>query len=444
MKIVQVLNHFLPQHTAGTEVYVWSLCKHLQEMGCSTSVLIPNYGSTVSEKYTYDGIDTFMYAEPSIADRALITGQKISEGIFFFRQYLEDQQPDIVHFHEISGSNGISVAHLEVAKALGFKVIFTMHLAGATCNTGTLMYQQRMLCDGKIRIAKCSYCSLQRRTNNRFYASLIAGASLSLYEAGINTLKFNNPAGTILSYPFQIKSLRDKLKRIAAASDRIIPIADWYKDILLKNGVNENKLTLIKQALPVNSYKQENYAGTVSLPIKLVFIGRIDNLKGISILIDVVKEFNVTQVLVDIYGSATDQDFLAACKIKTADHPNIRWMGKIAPAEVLITLRQYHALVLPSMFSEMSPLVIQEAFAAGIPVIGSNVYGIAEQVKDGYNGLLFEMGSLRALKKILQQLISSPGILSKLAANVKPPRPFTEVAEETLNVYRAVSLTPQF
>jgi hypothetical protein len=42
VKIIHILNHFLPQQTAGTEIYVWALCKHLQELNYNVSVLIPN------------------------------------------------------------------------------------------------------------------------------------------------------------------------------------------------------------------------------------------------------------------------------------------------------------------------------------------------------------------------------------------------------------------
>jgi glycosyltransferase involved in cell wall biosynthesis len=439
MKIIQVLNHFLPYQTAGTEIYVWRLCKQLQQLDHNVSVVIPNYESPVSENYIYDGIEVFKYAEPSKPDRALITGQKISEGLFFFRQYLKEQKPDIVHFHGVAGSNGISVAHLETAKELGLKVIYTIHLASVTCNTGTLMYQQKTICDGKIRILKCAYCSLQKRTNNSFYAAMALGASLPFYEMGLNTLKWNNTAGTILSYPFQVKDIRYKLRRTAVACDMIIPITNWYKEVLLKNGVPGNKLKVVLQGLPIDINLGEN--APIQLPLRLAFVGRIDQLKGIDLLIDAVGNFNSNEILLDIYGTTDDQKFLEACKKRSLPFENIEWKGLLPPAEVMKALARYHALVLPSIVAEMSPLVIQEAFAAKIPVIGSNIYGIAEQVKDGVNGLLFDVGSVTSLQNILQRLVDSPHILSQLSDNIIAPRSFANVAEETTNIYNAVLST---
>lgn len=86
----------------------------------------------------------------------------------------------------------------------------------------------------------------------------------------------------------------------------------------------------------------------------------------------------------------------------------------------------------------MSPLVIQEAFAAGIPVVGSNVKGITEQIVDGVNGLLFEFGNYKSLKIILEKLILGPERLLHLSSNINPPPDFSEVAKKTIDVYSSI------
>jgi len=98
-------------------------------------------------------------------------------------------------------------------------------------------------------------------------------------------------------------------------------------------------------------------------------------------------------------------------------------------------LAGYDILCLPSTFSEMSSLVIQEAFAAGIPVLASRVYGNMEQVKDGHNGLLFDFRSSKDLKAKLAKLISEPGFLQRLRENVRPPGSFDKVNSAYLQLY---------
>ena len=51
---------------------------------------------------------------------------------------------------------------------------------------------------------------------------------------------------------------------------------------------------------------------------------------------------------------------------------------------------QIDVLVVPSLWLENSPLVIHEAFMAGIPVVGARIGGIADLVEDGRSGLLYD------------------------------------------------------
>lgn len=436
MKVVHVLNHFLPNQTAGTEVYVWALSKQLQKIGIDVTVVIPNYESEFAETYQFDGIDVYKYSEKSKADRKLILGLKKSNGVDNFQKYIADTKPDIVHFHELAGSNGVSVFHIEAAKELGVQVLFTMHLASATCNSGNLMFMQKNICDGIINVSKCTLCSLQKRLNSDMLAHGISLCTTLMYRSfKLNTMHLNNSFGTLLSYPFQIENILKKLKRIEAACDIIIPITKWYKEILLQNGVSEKKLQLVLQGLPTSPTKITAIDLPNQLPLKLIFIGRISELKGISILIEAAKRFSPDQLQLDIYGATNDTNYYNTCINATMQIKVIRWMGKLRQEEVINVMQQYHALILPSIFSEMSPLVIQEAFTAKIPVIGSNVYGISEQVINSVNGFLFEMGNVDSLVNLLSKLVDDKSLLLNCKFGIPTTRNFNLVASEYLGIY---------
>jgi glycosyltransferase involved in cell wall biosynthesis len=438
LKIVHCLDHFLPDHPAGTEVYTWALCKALIKNGFECEVLIPNYGSEKTDSYIYDDIKVNRFAEPTMPDLALITGQKKSEGVGYFEKWISANKPDIVHFHEIAGSNGINVDHLEKAKASGAKIVFTMHLAGNTCRAGTLMLNMKTLCDGEIIITRCAKCSLLHKTGSTTASLLFGSLGFAFFKAGIDPVQWQNKAGTALGFPSQIARLRSKLKRIVNACDRIIPITGWYQNILILNGVPSSKLSLITQAIPVKPPQVSYHTKATVLPLRLIFIGRIDPLKGIDLLLDVIKEFREDEIHLDIYGSAPDYGFMKECLESTANHKNIRWVGILKQENIVPVIEAYDALVLPSMFSEMSPLTIQEAFAAKVPVIGSKVYGIMEQVQDDVNGLLFDFGNKRSLKAVLDKVLSDKGILHRLSKNIIPPRNFEEIALECQAVYNEI------
>ena len=86
----------------------------------------------------------------------------------------------------------------------------------------------------------------------------------------------------------------------------------------------------------------------------------------------------------------------------------------------------------------MSPLVIQEAFAARIPVLASDVYGNAEQIIDGENGWLFKYNDLEHLIYTLNQLINNPGLIESAKAKILQPNTFETVAKEHSEIYSAV------
>src|SRR5450755_697523 len=167
MKIVHVIPYFLPDTVAGTEVYCWSLCKYLQRQGIEVEVVIPGYGLKQTAEYEYDGIRVVKYAEPTEQTRHHIAGLTAPAGIGAFTDYLQQAKPDFVHFHGIYGGIGITIGHMEVARRLGFRTVYTIHLPGDTCRTQTLVYKDRELCDGIIRPLRCAACSLVHQKKNR-------------------------------------------------------------------------------------------------------------------------------------------------------------------------------------------------------------------------------------------------------------------------------------
>ncbi len=440
MKIIHCLNHFLPQQVAGTEIYVWSLCKQLQLLDIEVSILIPHYKQSDSSDYIYDGIKVHQYAEPSVVDRELITGNRLPDGLKVFKEYLQTEQPDIVHFHALAGSNGLGVAHFEAAKSI-CNVVFTVHLSILTCNTGTLMFENKHMCDGKLNIMRCSYCSLARKTGKTNKAKWITRISKPLYSLGVNTLNWQNPLGTAFSYPFQIERLQNNLNRIIKACDVIIPVAEWYQEMLSINGVPREKMVAIRQALPIKTGNIRSRDKTEFGKVRVLYVGRIDDLKGVRLMIEAAMDVDSERFQLDIYGSGPDGKYISDCQKLTSDYKNIRWMGSVSPDKVMETMCGYDALILPSMVSEMAPLVIQEAFSAKIPVIGSNVHGIAEMVKHNETGLLFEFGNKASLFEVFHRIINEPELMTRLSLNLPAVRDFQSVANETLAVYKSVAKT---
>ena len=140
----------------------------------------------------------------------------------------------------------------------------------------------------------------------------------------------------------------------------------------------------------------------------------------------------------DIYGvvqSEAHERYRQKIQALAANDPRIRFRDPIPSPEVVPTLRGYDVLAVPSQWLETGPLVALEAFAAGIPVIGWNIGGIAEIVHHGINGLLIEPGPSQAWANTLRRLAEDRVLLANLKAGVRKPRSSVQVTREMLYLY---------
>ena len=95
-------------------------------------------------------------------------------------------------------------------------------------------------------------------------------------------------------------------------------------------------------------------------------------------------------------------------------------------------------LVVPSTWYENAPGVIFEAFAAGMPVIATDLGGMSEFVKPGENGLLFALGDAQDLAGQLRTLIDDRDLLGRLRAGIEPVKTVGEYADELIDLYNSL------
>lgn len=432
----------MPLSIGGTEVYIHTLASLQKTAGHDVSVLTPHFEyyrpGQLKEHYVHEGIDVYQFAEPSEPlNRQRLDGKRDREGLENFERFVRAFRPDIIHFHELTRSIGFSVEHVKIAKNAGIKTILTMHLSALTCNTNTLIYNNR-LCKGKIRELDCSICSMKTLSGVPPIASFPV-ATFSIFSAGLGITK-KLPAGrlrTLLSFPLVIQRIKKELAELVNHTDHFVSLTKWYERILIDNGVPGEKITVIPQALAAaGKIRVENKAAAEGLPLRIIFIGRIQPQKGVDLLIDAVKGFTPDEVTVDIYGREEDTAYYRQCIVSATSVAPVTFKGVIAREEVLDKLAGYDILCLPSTFSEMSPLVIQEAFAAGIPVLASKVYGNAEQIKDGHNGMLFDFKSSKSLRQQIEKLLIQPSLLGKMRMNIHPPDNFDSINSRYMQLYK--------
>lgn len=147
---------------------------------------------------------------------------------------------------------------------------------------------------------------------------------------------------------------------------------------------------------------------------RFVFLGHVKPSKGIGELIAASRMLHDAQVHIDVYGPL--QEGVAASWF---DNTSVQYRGIIAKEQVMKTLVQYDALVLPTYWEgEGHPGVILEAYCAGIPVIATRWGGISEIVSSE-TGRLVEPRDPCGLAGAMRELAESSSTLSKLRRGVR-------------------------
>jgi len=78
---------------------------------------------------------------------------------------------------------------------------------------------------------------------------------------------------------------------------------------------------------------------------------------------------------------------------------------------------------------------VYSAFAAGVPVVATDLGGLSEVVEHGRNGLLFPLEDAAALARCLQRLAREPGLPGRLREGIRPVKTVQENAEELRALY---------
>lgn len=431
----------MPTHIAGTEIYVAALSKSLERMGVQTVIVKPGFDKNVIEEYVYNNQRVIEYPQSSFNNKGLITGNIQPSGLPYFQQVLKQENPDIIHFHEISGSNGITKHHMEIAEALNIPFFTTLHLVGYVCKTGMLLYKNKTHCNGIIKTYKCAVCTLHNR-GAYFGLAEIAAATGFLIKKNkrINDI-LPKPLAGLLSYPLYIDKHRETLHYIFSQSKKVFVLSSWFKEVLLRNSLPENKMTLLEKALPhqVQIFKIGLPETKSSQLVRIIYLGRISKIKGLHLLIKALNIIKCNNWQLDIYGQTGEYEYEQSCKkMARKKSDNIVFKNVLQPNQVLDVLQGYDVLVCPTIIEEMVGLVVMEAFAAGVPVIGSDTRGISEQVRDGIDGFLFRSGSLTSIVNLLQKILNEPFILQNLKKNIIIPQSFDLVAQKVYDEYSFV------
>ncbi|MGH2543012.1 MAG: glycosyltransferase, partial [Ardenticatenaceae bacterium] len=310
---------------------------------------------------------------------------------------------------------GLPAAIGELIRRKGIPYVITLHDYWWGCANAQLLTNDREeLCEGPERWINCGRCALAR--------------------AGLQQGAWAAPAIAPL---FAYRERR--LRPILEGAQRLIAPTTFTREMYRKMGLPVGKVDVIPHGIRLReAWSPSRVERPGSGCLRVAYVGGIARQKGVHVLVEAINRLSYEEVQLSIFGDLSlYPDYVAELRA-LSQHPGIRFEGSIANPDLLPRLATADVLVVPSIWYETAALVIQEAFAAGIPVIASDIGALRERVRHGGDGLLVPPGDADALHAALRRLLDKPSLLPRLRAGIGPVRTIDEQVDEIEELYRTV------
>jgi glycosyltransferase involved in cell wall biosynthesis len=179
--------------------------------------------------------------------------------------------------------------------------------------------------------------------------------------------------------------------------------------------------------------------------LKLGFFGALNPHKGLDTLLEAMAILAEEEVGAHLWIHGADlsaqplelQDELTRLLEDNAERArNVTLGGPYTETDLPKLMADVDWVVVPSRWWEGSPLVVQEAFLAGRPVICSDIGGMAEKVTHEVNGLHFRVGDPLSLAETLLRAVAVPGLWETLRAGIPPVPTMDEHLANLTRMYR--------
>lgn len=413
---ILIISHGHPRfNKGGGEIAAYNLFKQLLAEGKDAYFLAACYSplgrhggtpfAALNEREIlfYSTMTDFFWMYPG--DRQVIWSE--------FDEFLRTIKPTIVHFHHYLHV-GIEMLRQvrNYEKTLGSKVklVCTLHEFVAICpNQGQMINRNNYkLCYESAPIS-CVECLPQYTEEQMFMRKLF------------------------------IKSFFELV-------DHFISPSHFLKQRYVEWGLDAEKITVLEngqeEAAKLGPKNRQTNRGTVTF----AYFGQINPYKGLDVLLSALDHLTPAQrkkIRLHIHGSGLENqpsEFVEKVEKLLADYEElIDFQGPYESEELGSLMAETDWVVMPSIWWENSPLVIQEAFKFGRPVICSNIGGMAEKVRDGVDGFHFNVGKSASLAAVMIRVTEEKGIWDAVYKRLPMPLTIEASCVEHIQLYDSIS-----
>ncbi|MEA2060458.1 MAG: glycosyltransferase, partial [Thermodesulfobacteriota bacterium] len=382
--------------------------------------------------------------------------QDVSEPIVesLFEKFLKIIKPDIVHFHNIEGFSAACVA---IARKSGAKIIYSLHNYHPVCNQIYLLYRDREICTDFENGKKCLDCIsppaypvevMKRRTGylvnrlpmgDRVWRKITAAAKLGVfrYLAGSvgkisNAVPHTEKKGS--GYSRHLLYAKRRKYNIEALNNAhlVHAVSSFVKKFYVSQGIQSalvetchigNQMAeIVLNRKFDRSCASGNKPVAGDQPLKIIFTGLASYPKGLFFFLDTLLSMEkkvLKKIDLYIYARGVNElkiqlDLLSEQLFSLF----VRDGYEYATLPDILQGKDYG--VVPPMWYDNAPQVVFEMMAMKVPVIGAEIGGIPDFVKDMENGLIFKPGSKKDLAEKICLAVEDRDLKMRLVKHIRP------------------------
>ncbi|HEX6885567.1 MAG TPA: glycosyltransferase [Planctomycetota bacterium] len=403
MKLLLVSNGYPPRGGFGTEFYTRELARGLAARGHAVSVLHPERGGGrpryALERVEEDGLPVHLLHNPGDAQKRFAASYRDAEVERVFDELLARERPDLVHFTYLLW--GLSLRLPEVARARGIPAVATLTDHGLLCHRGQMFDATLARCGGPHPPERCARCV--RTPSPAEHGPLARLARRAAAEA----LALGGGLGRV-PVARDLAVREQEVRRALGVLARLIAPTRALLEVFARAGVPRAKLVPLVYAFDASAYRPLVPAAG---KLRLGFLGQLAPHKGLACLVSAAHELARLAPAADwelvLYGRPGGRPRRYAERVLArADPRRVRLATPFAPDEAARVLGELAALVVPSEWDENAPLSVLQARALGLPVIASDVPGIAEVLRVPAQGRLVPVGDAPALARAMLEVVA--------------------------------------
>jgi glycosyltransferase involved in cell wall biosynthesis len=426
LNVLHVIHDFLPRHRAGSEVYAASLASALAARHHVTVLCAEYDPARVHGQVTwrvYEGLPVVEIVNNWVG-RSFEDSYRPDLVTERIEQVLQAVQPDVVHVHNLSN---LSLELPAMARARGIPVVATLHDYTLVCPSGgQRVYRAEAHVCVSIDTTRCARCFKESPQ----YAQMSVGAIAAAAPGGwVHKLAASarrrfpaavSRAAAAARHVAVVAVTPEAIDRRLARARQVFDEVDLFVAPSASMADEFVRLGVDRTRMQVSAYGQVPMAPIAVIrprkPLRIGFVGTIVWHKGVHVLVDAVRALPASRYELRIFGGwDVAPEYVSELRARAVGLP-ARFEGAFEPSQVSEVFAELDVLVVPSLWPENAPLVIQEAFQAGVPVVGARMGGIPEFIREGVTGLLFDPRESRQLTQILGDLIEHPQQLAAMAA----------------------------